>query len=93
MNDTFGNGRQPHPFLDQWCNDEIPIEMGLEHIRPPQPITGKRLETLKAERALRARLDPKYRAHLESRGVFLSAEELQEPSPADSVDMLGTETN
>ena len=58
MNEVGGNGQQPDEFLDRWINTEIQIEMGPEHTRPPQPITGKRLEQLKAERALRARLDP-----------------------------------
>jgi hypothetical protein len=80
MNESSENGRQPNEFLDHWCNDEIPIEMGPQYDQPPQPITGKRLENLKAERALRARLDPKYRAHLESRGIFLTPEELQPPT-------------
>ena len=78
MAEPFDNSKSTD-ILDRWYNTEIAIEMGPECIRPPQPITGKRLESLKAERALRARLDPKYRAHLESLGIFLTPEELREP--------------
>src|SRR4051812_44754297 len=81
MNEAAGNSDSPKNFLNRWTNDEIQIEMGPEHSLPPQPITGKRLEQLKADRALHARLDPKYRAHLESRGIFLTPEELGETEP------------
>ena len=87
MNEA-SNGRGPNDFPGRWWNEEVTIEMGPECIQPLQPITGKRLESLKAERALRARLDPAYRAHLESRGIFLTPEELQE-SPSDNAGTAG----
>jgi hypothetical protein len=79
MSNPNENGQEPRG-LDRWCNEEIALEMGPQHSVPPQPITGKRLESLKAERALRARLDPQYRALLEKLGIHLTPEELQEPS-------------
>jgi hypothetical protein len=45
------------------------------------------LRQLRADRARRARLDPNYRAHLESLGIFLTPEELGEtepPAPGDA---------
>ncbi len=82
MNEASDNGRQPNEFLDRWTNNEIPIEMGPEHTQPPRPITGKRLEQLKAERARWAKLareNPHFHAELERYGIHLTAEELQEP--------------
>ena len=73
-----------NPFLDRWCNDEIAIEMPSGPSMPLKPLPEKVLLLLKAERALRARLDPKYRAHLESRGIFLTQEELQEPPSSEN---------
>ena len=78
------NKEPQHPFLDRWCNDEIAIEMPSGPSLPPKPLPEKVLQQLKAERALRARLDPKYRAHLESRGIFLTQEELQEPPASEN---------
>ena len=83
MNEASGNGHEPNEFLDGWTIDEVTLEIGPEPSDPLQPITGKRLESLTAERALRARLYPKYRAHLESRGIFLTPEELQEPPSSE----------
>src|SRR4051794_3927711 len=51
MSEATGNGQQPDPFLDRWTNNEIPIEMGPECTQPLQPLTGKRLENLRAYRA------------------------------------------
>jgi hypothetical protein len=90
MNEPSDKSPQPKPFLDRWTNDEIAIEIPSGPSFPPQPITGKRLEQLKAERALRARLDPKYRAHLESLGIFLTPEELGETEPPASANAEGS---
>ena len=81
MNEASENGKKT---TISWvgASNEVSVEMGPEFIRPRQPITGERLESLKAERALQARLYPKYRAHLESLGIFLTPEELQEPPPS-----------
>ena len=85
MSEPSNQNPQPNQFLDRWTNDEIAIEIPSGASLPLQPITGKRLESLKAERALRARLDPKYRAHLESLGIHLTPEELREsPSSEDA---------
>ena len=83
MNKPADDDTPSDPILDRWSNDEISIEMPNGPSLPPMPLPEKVLQQLKAERALRARLDPKYRAQLESRGIFLTPEELQEP-PASS---------
>lgn len=79
MSEPSNKGTDSSPILDRWCNDEISIEMPNGPSLPPIPLPEKVLKQLKAERAMRARLDPKYRAHLESCGIFLTPEELQEP--------------
>jgi hypothetical protein len=75
---------QPNEFLDRWTNDEIAIEIPSGPSMPLEPLPEKVLRQLRAERALRARLDPAYRAHLESRGIFLTPEELGETEPPES---------
>lgn len=87
MNEASGNGQQPGKFRISYTEDEVilEIESGPEDFGPPRPVTGKQLENLKAWRAKLARHDPKFRARLESRGIFLTPEELQEPpSPEDA---------
>lgn len=79
MNEPSDKNPQKNQFLDRWCNDEIAIEMPGGPSLPPRPLPEKVLRQLKAERAMRARLDPAYRAHLESLGIFLTPEELAEP--------------
>jgi hypothetical protein len=84
MSENTDKEPQPKQFLDRWTNDEVAIEIPSGPSLPLRPITGKRLESLKAERALRARLDPAYRAHLESCGIYLTPEELGETKPPAS---------
>jgi hypothetical protein len=80
------NNPKRKQFLDRWTNDEIPLEMPSESSLPLRPLPEKVLRQLKADRARRARLDPKYRAHLESLGIFLTPEELGETEPPKTGD-------